>query len=117
MNSVRLVESLVEKKENITWHDEEVETFVIAYRNESVPGDSNRKPAGYAWVMTDGLVVRQELTLGNARIRLERMPAGPSEERAEILESGKFEKYVHRHFHKAAEKRPLETTMPKGTGK
>ena len=96
LNSVRLVESLVEKKEKITWHNEEVETFVIAYRNDGGPGAENRKPAGYAWVLEDGLVVRQELTLGNARIRLERMPEGAGQARAAILESGNFEKCIQR---------------------
>jgi hypothetical protein len=99
-NSIRLVESVVEKKERITWDEAEVDTFVIAYRNESLPGESNRKPAGYAWVREDGFVVRQELMIGNARIRFERMPEGPGQQRAEILESGRFEHYVHRHMSK-----------------
>lgn len=101
--SIRLVEAIVEKKETITWDGREVDTFVVSYRQESVPGDTNRKPGGYAWVMEDGFVVRQELTIGNARIRFERMPEGPGQQRAEMLESGKFEKYVHRHYH-----RPIE---------
>jgi hypothetical protein len=80
-NSVRLVESLVESRETIAWQDAPVETFVVVYRYDSGSGAAARDPVGKVWVRDDGVVLRQELPIGTARVRFERT----SDERAKEL--------------------------------
>ena len=95
-NSVRLVESLVESREIITWRDQPVETFTVVYRYDSGSGSAARDPVGKAWVQDDGLVIRQELPIGTARIRFERTSDERAKELGEALERAVFDKHLLR---------------------
>jgi hypothetical protein len=81
--SLRLVESLVERREQIEWQGDLTEVFVVVYRYDAGSAAS-RDPVGLAWVRDDGIVVRQELPLGGARVRFERT----RDERARELAAG-----------------------------
>jgi len=94
-NAVKLVESLVEKRETITWQDESVETFVVSYRYDSGSGSASRGPVGRAWVREDGLVIRQQLPIGSANVRFERMDDARAIELGEALEGRNFDKHLH----------------------
>jgi len=95
-DSVRLVESLVESRETITWHDAPVETFLVVYRYDSGSGAAARDPVGQAWVRDDGLVIRQELPIGTARVRFERTSDKRAKELGVALERAAFDKQLQR---------------------
>jgi hypothetical protein len=95
-DSVRLVESLVESRETITWQDKPVETFVVVYRYDSGSGAAARDPVGKAWVRDDGVVVRQELPIGTARVRFERTSDERARELGVALERLAFDKHLQR---------------------
>lgn len=97
-NSVRLVESLVESKETITWQDRPVETFLVVYRYDSGSGAAAREPVGKAWVQNDGLVIRQELPIGTARVRFERTSDERAKELGPALERAAFDKHLQRQI-------------------
>jgi len=96
--SVRLVESSVEKRETITWHDQEVETFLVVYRYDAGSGSASRTAVGKAWVRDDGLVVRQELPIGNAAVRFERTDDARAVELAGVLEGSQFDQKLRRRL-------------------
>ena len=96
-NAVRLVESLVESRETITWHDVPTETFLVVYRYDSGSGASARAPVGKAWVRDDGIILRQELPIGKAKVRFERTTDDLARELGAVLDAPRFEKYLHRH--------------------
>jgi hypothetical protein len=95
-SSVRLVESLVESRETITWQDAPVETFVVVYRYDSGSGAAARDPVGKVWVRDDGLVLRQELPIGSARIRFERTSDERARELGVALERLPFDRQLQR---------------------
>lgn len=95
-DAVRLVESLVESRETITWHDVPIETFLVVYRYDSGSGASARAPVGRSWVRDDGVILRQELPIGKAKVRFERITDELAHELGTVLEASKFEKYLHR---------------------
>jgi hypothetical protein len=95
-SSVRLVESHVESLETIYWRDAPVEAFKVVYRYDSGSGAAARDAVGVAWVTTDGLVIRQELPLGRARIRFERTSDERASELAAELEARLFDRHIHR---------------------
>lgn len=95
-NSVRLVESLVESRETITWQDAPVETFVVVYRYDSGSGAVARDPVGKVWVRDDGLVIRQELPIGTARVRFERTSDERARELGVALERLPFDRQLQR---------------------
>lgn len=95
-NSVQLVESLVEKRETIQWSGGDVETFVVVYRNDAGSANLSRKPLGTAWVRDDGMVLRQEVPLGSARLRMERGDEQMATKHKGLLDGAKFDRYLHR---------------------
>jgi hypothetical protein len=96
-NAVRLVESFVAAEEEITWNDLNITAFRLEYRQSGGTSGASQQVSGIAWVNTnDGLVVRQELTVGTAKLRLERMSDWKSLEHAKMLESVTFDRYLHR---------------------
>jgi hypothetical protein len=95
-DSVKLVESLVEKKETITWQGQSIETLVVTYRYDSGSGAAARNPVGRAWVTNDGLVVRQQLPIGSAKVRFERASDARAIELGESLDGRQFDQYLHR---------------------
>ena len=97
-NSVRLVESLVESRETITWQDKQVQAFVVVYRYDSGSGAAARDPVGKAWVADDGLVIRQELPIGTARVRFERTSDERARELGVVLERLAFDKHLQRQI-------------------
>jgi hypothetical protein len=93
---VRLVESLVESQETITWQDEPVEAFVVVYRYDRGSGAAARQPVGRVWVRDDGVVVRQELPIGTALVRFERTSDDRARELGVALERVAFDKQLQR---------------------
>jgi hypothetical protein len=95
-NSVRLVESLVESRETISWQDAPVETFVVVYRYDRGSGAAAREPVGKVWVRDDGVVVRQELPIGSALVRFERTSDERARELGVALERAAFDRQLQR---------------------
>jgi hypothetical protein len=94
--SVRLVESVVEKRETITWQEQPVEAFIVVYRYDAGSGAAAREPVGRAWVRDDGLIVRQELPIGKARVQLERTSDERAVELGEALRASRFDLHFKR---------------------
>jgi hypothetical protein len=94
-NTVRLVETLVAAEEEIRWGERTFLAYRLEYRQSGGTGAS-QQVSGLAWVTHEGLIVRQELTLGSAKLRLERMSDWQSLEHAKMLHAGTFDKYLHR---------------------
>jgi hypothetical protein len=96
-SSVRLVESLVESRETITWQNQPIETFLVIYRYDSGSGAAARDPVGKVWIRCDdGLVIRQELPIGSARVRFERTSDQQASELGVELERQAFDQHLHR---------------------
>jgi hypothetical protein len=92
--TVRLVESHVESRETIIWQQQPLQTHLIVYRYDSGSGAASRAAVGKAWVADDGLVVRQELPIGNATIRFERATDDTARELGKMLDRLTFEKFL-----------------------
>lgn len=102
-DSVRLVESFVEKTETIIWQEQPIDTFLVVYRYDSGSGSASRAPVGKAWVTADGTVVRQELPIGSARVRFERTNDARAMELAAVLATPGFERHLNRRVKPAGE--------------
>jgi hypothetical protein len=77
---LEILQAKVQRRDDITWHDDLVPTLVVEYLRDVGGELSSREPEGHAWVAMDGRVLRQELMLGQSRISFERVAApGPPE--------------------------------------
>ncbi len=94
-NAVQLVESVVERQEEIEWQGIRMNAFVVTSRYDAGSGSASRELAGSVWVGEDGVIVRQQLPLGGARIRLERTTDDRAAELANVLEAPLFDRRLH----------------------
>lgn len=84
----RLIEGRVEELTQLEWQGEEVEAFLVVYRDDPGAGvTATREPLSRMWVRRDGLVLRQEIAIGSKRFALERMSGDEAEDAKERLRS------------------------------
>jgi len=72
---MQVIEAKVEADEYISWNDQTTHVRIVAYRGDAGSGLSlAREPIARLWVAEDGQVLRQEMSLGDLRFVLVRMP-------------------------------------------
>jgi hypothetical protein len=111
---VRLVETRVAAREDIEWRGRPIAALRLEYRQHGGSPSGSHEVTGMAWVDPDGIVVRQELTLGSARIRLERLSEGESAVQSRELESHIFDRYLHRSHGQSASARKHQEPQREG---
>jgi hypothetical protein len=78
-NPVEVLQAAVERRADIIWNDENVNTLLVVYRSDSGSElTSQDMPRGRCWVAGDGRVLRQELQLGAARLVFDRVETAPA---------------------------------------
>jgi len=71
---VEILEATVERSERLVWEGHQTTTMVVVYRADSGSGAlAARETRGKLWVRSDGLVLKQEVSLFNSRIRFDRL--------------------------------------------
>lgn len=73
--TMQVIEAKVESDDFITWDEQPTHVRIVAYRAEGGTGlSATREPIARLWVAEDGKVLRQEMSLGDLRFVLVRMP-------------------------------------------
>lgn len=90
---VQILAVKVERHEIIFWEGRDVEAMVLTYRSDAGSGlTASREPLATEWVRSDGLVLRQEVSLSGVRLQFERLPNDAADPRQQMLDSTQFHK-------------------------
>ena len=72
---MQVIQARVESRELIPWDGEVVQANLVAYRPDAGTGlSTSRKPVGRMWVKRDGMVLKQEVVLGQGKVVFQRVP-------------------------------------------
>lgn len=72
---MEILHAQVERQEPIRWQSRVVSAFVVVFRSDSGGGLTNSaSEKAKAWVDAQGNVLKQEMTIGSARLSFERLP-------------------------------------------
>jgi len=81
--SSRIISAKVEGRESIVWGEGVERAWVVVYRDAE--SAENVPPVGRMWVLSDGMVVRQETTLLDSNVRFDRLSPAEAEPLADRL--------------------------------
>lgn len=70
---LEILQASVEREDKITYEGQSVPCRVIVYRGDSGSGMSGSETRGRVWVRTDGVVLRQEVTIMNSLVAFDRL--------------------------------------------
>ncbi len=88
---VQILAVEVERHEVVFWEGRDVEAMVLTYRSDAGSGlTASREPLATEWVRSDGLVLRQEVSLSGVRLQFERLPSDTEDPRQKMLDSNQF---------------------------
>ncbi len=84
-----ILQATVEGAEPVMWDGRVVSAWLVVYRSDRGAGSlSTRTPRGRLWVRDDGTVLKQEVTLFNSTMTLERLSGGQAAALALAVEEG-----------------------------
>lgn len=82
-----ILQASVEAEERIRWGNESVPTRLVVYRGDPGNVHASDDIRGRMWVRTDGVVLRQEVSVFKTPVQFERVPEAASELVRELLPS------------------------------
>lgn len=89
-SAVRMVEALVEAKEEVAWHANEP-LLLVVYREDRTSAPGSAAVVGRSWVTPGGEILRQEAMMGGLTIRMDRLEGEELDAAARLLEPKRFD--------------------------
>src|SRR5262249_45368767 len=74
-NPMEILQATVEEGTSVRWNGEQHSALLVVYRVDSGSG-THSDQRGRMWVRSDGLVLKQEVTLFNSHLLFVRLPDG-----------------------------------------
>lgn len=84
-NLMEVLQAEVRNVDVIRWNGRSVSTLCVVYRSDSGAGLSAQPERGKLWVRSDGVVLRQHLTVFRSSLEFERLPPETTQRMTELL--------------------------------